>query len=226
MPSYTRGKKRPNLVFVLINDFLYFGFKSKDLTTITGVSTSDISALGHIPEGSTFGGKIKIIGANAPTPPKVSKKIPNATVEQQKTVSTYCDYSSLDDAQVLGWNLIKTKQSVNLRSLNVNRSSLTAIAELGDGSFYCFPMNRDDFESYGADLGLQSATGITTESERKRLVSGCSIPYPGKASKLLAGKSTFSSFFATSKADDLLSLGYSIESEEIIIDPGTVPFFI
>lgn len=223
MSSYTRGKKRENLVFVLINDLVYFGFKPKDLSSLMGITTSDITALGHVAVSAAVAGKIRIIGSQAPKPPRVSKKISGASVGQQRSVSTFCAYPSIATAQGAGWNLTKSRRSVTLRASSTDRPSLTAIAKLGDTSLYCFPMNKADFELYGTELGLESAATITTEAERKKLVSGASIPYPGRASKLLAGGSTFSSFFTTSKQGDVSTAGYDILSEEKIIATGVAP---
>lgn len=225
MPSYTRGKKRENLFFVLVNEFLYFGFKPKDLKSLTGITDADITALGHVSVANAFGGILRVIGANAPTPHRVSKKITTASIGQQKSVSTFCGYSSVSTAQGAGWSLIKSKKGVSLKPSNTARQSLTAIATLSYGFLYCFSMDKADYEAYGAGLGLLSAANITTEAERKRLVSGSSIPYPGRASKLLSGGSTFSSFFNSDKLDDVITAGYDILSEEKVIDPGVVPFF-
>lgn len=217
MPSYTRGKKRENLIFVLVNDLMYFGFKPKDISSLTGVSSSDIIALGHVQPSAVAAGKIRVIGAQAPKPPRVTKKLSGATVGQQKTVSTYCAYPNIGLAQAAGWNLTKGRRGVSLRASNASRSSLTAIATLSDGSLYCFPMNKADFEAYGAELGLDSSTKVTSDAERNKLVSGSSTPYPGRAAKLLTDGSTFSSFFTTSKQGDASEAGYDIVSEEKVL---------
>lgn len=217
MSNNTRGKKRSNLVFVLVNDSMYFGFKPKDISSLPGVSSSDVTALGHVQPGAVVTGKIRIIGAQAPKPPRVTKRLSGATVGQQQTVSTYCAYPSIGAAQAAGWSLTKSRRGVTLRASSASRASLTAIATLGDGSLYCFPMNKADFEEYGAELGLESAASITSDAERKKLVSGSSIPYPGRAAKLLANGSTFSSFFTSSKLGDVSQAGYDILSEEIIL---------
>lgn len=224
MPNYTRNKKRSELVFVLVNGLVYFGFKPKNLTQFSGISSSDITALGHTLADNTSLGLIKIIGAQAPKPPRVKKKLPNASVGQQQSISTFCAYNQLVAAQAEGWNLLESRKSVILRASNASRGSLTAIAKLSDDSLYCFPMNKADFESYGAELGLINSTSVTTEAERKHLVSGSSYPYPGRASKSLANGSTFSSFFATAKQEDLLDALYDILSEEKVINPGELPF--
>lgn len=215
MSSFTRGKKRTNLVFVTINDLMYFGFKPKDLTSLPGIQTADITALGHVQPNAIANGRIRVIGAKAPKPPRVTKRTGAATGQQ--TVSTYCGYNNIGLAQAAGWSLTKARGSVSLRSPTAPRQSLTAIAELGDGSLYCFPMNKSDFESYGAELGLKSSTTITSDAERNKLVSGASIPYPGRAAKLLANGSTFSSFFSTGEQSSVVEAGYDILSEEKIL---------
>ncbi len=220
MPSYTRGKTRPTLVFVAINDLLVFGFKPKDISSLTGVSASDVTALGHQAVSAVAAGKIRVIGSQAPKPPRVGKRLSGAAVGQQQSVSTYCSYTSISAAQAAGWNLIKGRRSVSLKASNASRPSLTAIATLSDGSLYCFPLNKADFDSYASELGLESATTVTTDTERKKLVSGSSTPYPGRASKLLAGSSTFSTFFSTSKQGDVSTAGYDILSEERVIATG------
>lgn len=216
MSSFTRGKKRPNLVFVIVNDQMYFGFKPKDLASLPGVAAADITALGHVQPNAVAAGKLKIIGASAPKPPRVMKKT-GATSGQQQSVSTFCGYNNIGLAQAAGWTLTKSRTGVSLRAQTSPRQSLTAIAELSDGSLYCFPMNKADFESYGAALGLKNSTTITSATERNKLVSGASIPYPGRAALLLAGGSTFSSFFSTASQGSVSEAGYDILSEEEIL---------
>ncbi|MCC5641209.1 hypothetical protein LC593_36485 [Nostoc sp. CHAB 5844] len=216
MSSYTRGKKRPNLVFVTINDLMYFGFKPKDLTSLPGVTAADVTALGHVQPNAVAPGRLKIIGASAPNPPRVLKKT-GAAAGQQQSVSTFCGYNNIGLAQAAGWTLTKSRTGVTLRAPTSPRQSLTAVAELSDGSLYCFPMNKADFESYGAALGLKNSTTITTTAERNKLVSGASIPYPGRAALLLAGGSTFSSFFSTGSQGSASEAGYDILSEEKIL---------
>lgn len=216
MSSYTRGKKRPNTVFVIVNDLMYFGFKPKDLASLPGIAAADITALGHVQPNAVAAGKIKIIGASAPNPPRVMKKT-GATAGQQQSVSTFCGYNNIGLAQAAGWTLTKSRTGVALRSQTSPRQSLTAIAELSDGSLYCFPMNKADFESYGAALGLKNSTTITSDAERNKLVSGASIPYPGRAALLLAGGSTFSSFFSTASQGSVAEAGYDILSEEKVL---------
>ncbi|AFY43664.1 hypothetical protein [Nostoc sp. PCC 7107] len=219
MPSFTRGKKREDLVYVLVNQSMYYGWKRKDIAALGGISEADLTNIGHLKaEGATLtAGNVIVIGAKSPQPARVTRKISNATVGQQQSVSTFCAYDKLAAALGAKWNASTSRRAVTLRAPVATRGSLTAIATLGDGSKYCFPMNKADFENYGAELGLTNATTINTDLERNKLVSGSTRPYPGRASKLLEDGSTFSSFFSTAGQGAALTAGYAILSEEVII---------
>lgn len=225
MSINTRGKKREDLVYVLVNAGMYYGWKRKDFSTIAGISDTDLTTIGHMKaEGATLtAGNIIVIGAKAPQPARVTRKIANAAVGQQQSISTFCAYNKLSEALGAKWNVSSTRKAVTLRAPNANRGSVTAIAVLTDGSTsikYCFPMNKADFDSFGVELGLEAATTITTDLERNKLVSGSTRPYPGRATKLLDDGSTFSSFFSTAKQGDLLTAGYAILSEAVVISTG------
>ncbi|PHJ60235.1 hypothetical protein VF14_11645 [Nostoc linckia z18] len=220
MPSYTRNKKREDVIFVAVNSVIRFGWKSKDLASVSGISQSDLTNdLGHTAQNAVTGsGLILVIGAQAPKPARVTKRLSNATVGQQQSISTFCAHDKLATALGKGWNLSKNRRSVTLRALSASRGSLTAIAKLSGDIHYCFPMNKADFEAYGSELGLESATNIT-DTERNKLVSGSSKPRPGRASKQLSDGSTFSSFYST--ATDVSAVGYDILSEEIVLAVAT-----
>lgn len=224
MPAYTRGKKRDQMTFVAVNTSIRFGWKSKDLSSITGVSAGDLTNLGHLQQSALTGaGLILVIGAQSPKPARVTRKISNAGVGQQQSVSTYCAYDKLAAILGAGWNLASAKRSVTIRNASPDRPSQTAIATLSDGSLYCFSMNKADFDSYAAALGLESASTITNATERNKLVAGCSKPRPGKAGLQLAGGASFSSFFSTDKLGSLLDAGYDVLSEEIVLLASAAP---
>jgi hypothetical protein len=218
MPSYTRNKKREDVIFVAVNTVIRFGWKSKDLASVSGISQSDLTNdLGHTTQSAVTGsGLILVIGAQAPKPARVSKKLSSATVGQQQSVSTFCAYDKLATALGKSWNLSKNRRSVTLKALSAQRGGLTAVATLSDGSRYCFPMNKADFEAYGAELGLESS-GTISNAERDKLVSGSSKPRPGRASKQLTDGSTFSSFYSSSMSEAASTAGYDILSEQIVL---------
>ena len=219
MPSYTRNVKRDILVFVRANTKILFGFKTKDLAAIGGVSTADITALGHISgtAATAQAGKILVVGASAPKPPRVTKRRENAAAGTQKSVSTYCDALGLSNALAAGWTLSKQGRGVMLKAASASRGTLTAIATLSNGAKYAFPMNKADFDQYGSALGLESSAIITTETERDSLVRGSRIPFPGRASIELASGATFSTFFASSNAGGLAGAGFSQLTEQVIL---------
>lgn len=218
MPAYTRGQKRDTMIFVAVNTSIRFGWKSKDLSAVTGITSTDITNLGHQKQSALTGtGLILVVGAQSPKPARVTRKLSGASVGQQQSVNTYCAHDKLAAALGAGWNLAKPSRGVTIRGASADRAGLTAIATLSDGSKYCFPMNKTDFDSYKTPLGLETAATITTATERAKLVSGCSKPRPGKAALQLAGGSTFSSFFSTAKMGDLLGAGYDVLAEEVVL---------
>lgn len=220
MPPYTRNVKRDKLVFVPVNAKILFGFKTKDFASLGGISSSDITALGHLTaeSASTQSGKILVIGASAPTPPRVTKRLENAAAGNQRSASTFCSSTSLASALNAGWTLSKQGRGVLLKAASASRGTLTAIATLSNGAKYAFPMNAADFNQYGAALGLESSAAITTDTERNALVRGSRVPYPGKASIELGDGGTFTSFFSTSKAGDLGEAGFNQLTEEVVLN--------
>ncbi len=202
MPSYTRGRRRDVTSFVAVNPVLMYGFKTKDLSALAGVSSADLSAqLGHTAQSAIPSGRLVVIGANAPKPDRVSKKL-IAAAGSQGSVSTFCAYNRLTNAIAGGWTMAKQGRDVGLRT---DGRSVTAIVPMSstNGLMYCYTMNRADFESYGAELGLVSASSITTEAEINRLVKGSTLPRPGRAMKVLSTGATVSTFYAPEKRTDL-----------------------
>lgn len=219
MPSYTRGQRRDQLTYVKANPVLYYGFKTKDFSSLSGVSGADLTALGHITAPAA--GTLLVIGANAPKPPRVSKRI-STSGSGQSTVSTFCGYDKVAAALAAGWSFQKAGRSVPLRS---SGRSVTAVVEISaNGPLYCFPMNAGDFQTYGADLGLQSAASITSDAELNRLVVGSSLPKPGKATKSLLNGSTFSSFYAPEKKTALQSTDtWRVNSDPRLLSAAAAP---
>lgn len=210
MPAYTRGRKRDQLRYVKVNPVLWYGFKTVDLSAIAGVSAADLTALGHT-ANPTGTGALLCIGANAPKPPRVTKKIAGASSTSQGSTSTFCAYDRLPQAAAAGWSVGKSGREVGLRT---SGRSVTALVEIAPGGvMYAFSMNAGDFASYGAELGLKSASSITTEAEINRVVFGSSLPRPGRASKELT-TGTITSFYDPSKKADLQqpSAGWRIQS--------------
>lgn len=198
MPAYTRGKKRNLARYVKANALLYYGFRTKDLSAVVGVSEADLAALGQL--STVPANSVACFGANAPKPPRVSKRIATTGTGQQ-SVSTFCSFDKLGAAIAAGWNLGKDGRSVGL---TVNARTVIAVAAIdATGPLYAFPMNAADFASYGEQLGLKSAATVTTAAEINRLIRGSSYPRPGRAMKMLDTGGTVQTFFDYSKLADL-----------------------
>lgn len=225
MPGYLRGKKRDQMTYVLVSEFAYFGFKTKDLSSVAGVTAADLTALGHV-RGTAqapfqpAAGRIVIVGANAPKPPRATKRIASAAAGAQQSVSTFCAVNNTGLAMAAGWNISKQRRGVFLRPVTSAKNSVTAIAELSDGSLYCFPMNKADYNTYAAQLGLKDSATEQSATEKAKLVSGSTIPKPGKASLEVSGGGSFSSFYSTSAKDTAAQAGFSIMTEEVVIANG------
>lgn len=207
MPTYTRGKLRDKTVYVKANASLYYGWRTKDLSQVPSISAADLTALGHI--SALPANAIACFGANAPKPPRVSKRLSGATATTQANIGTFCGYDKLAAALVGGWSLAKDGRAV---SLSTTARTVIAVAEVSAaGVLYAFPMNAADFGSYAAELGLKSNTSVTTASELARLVRASTYPQPGRAAKRLA-TGTVSSFYSYDKQGDLQAAGWTILS--------------
>ncbi len=217
MSTATRGKKRDVFTYVRVTSSIYYGWNAKDLTALPGISASDLTALGHISGGQTGGSEnlsvvIKISGAKAPLPARFTKKL-SAEGAAQSSVSTFCGWDKYTTATTAGWRQSEGRKTCNLQAPG-SKPSHSAVAELSDGTLYVFPMNKADFNSYGAALGLKTSATITTEAELARLVRGTTRPKPGRASLYIENIGTFSSFYSTIKMSDLGQAGYNILSSE------------
>lgn len=215
MPSYTRGVLRDN--FVAVRCFsatanTYFGFKTKDFSSIPNVDASDVQALGFtLPEAIPNGGLL-FLRANSPKPPRARKVIlKNPTVAQQGSISSYFSVENTSEVLAAGWTISKAALPVSLRATT---RFTTAIAKVSNGAYYCWNMNTADFAAYSDALGLLSATNITSAAERARLVRGASLPRPAKAVRKFDDGKTFSSFVSFDKIDDLGSTDLTLAAGE------------
>lgn len=223
MSKFNRGKTKDNLTFVSINDILFYGFNMKDAASISGVSAGDLTACGHLTPTQVADNDVKILvlSPNAPKPATYRKRLANNLGGQQQSFSTFVGHAARITALGAGFKPAKAGKGVSLRATPRNRGSkITAIAEMRNGLLYCWPMDAVDFAAVGSELGLQNASGITTEAERKVLVmspgGGCR---PGVAEKELDGGGTISSFYSHGT---VLPTGWSIKSEESLGIDGYV----
>lgn len=218
MPSYTRGKSRDKLTFVRMGaaSTLYYGFRTKDLAAVGGVSAADLTACGHQLVSEMAASNILILGANSPKPPRVRKRVAaNPTNAQQGSVSTFCAPASLGTAAAAGFFLSKGGRGVKITPTG---RSVTAAAEVSaTGGFYCFPMNSADFAEVSADLGLIIPNSA---AERAKCYTGTTSPRPAIVKKQIAGAagaagSTISTFCSYDKIDTAIVAGWEVIKEAI-----------
>jgi hypothetical protein len=208
MPSYTRNKKREKLTFVKVSltQALFYGFKTKDLASLSGVSADDLIALGHLDAAGLPATRITIIGANSPKPPRMRKivnKTPGANV--QASVSTYCAIDKIATAAAAEWQLVNAGRGVHVSN---NARTVTVGAKIAGGGYYLFPMNAADAASYAETLGLELPTALSGV-ERAQAFSGTSYPKPAVI-KIATAAGTFSSFCSHDAIDLALSVGYEL----------------
>lgn len=224
MPSYTRGRVRENLKFAKVHQGnLFYGFKPSSYANVTGISSSDITALGWVDAGGVPSGGIAVLGANSPKPVRVRKvllKRPN--VSQQGSASTFCAYNSIVAAQAAGWQITGTSRGVTVT--NTDRTK-TVGAEIDAGAgIYLFPKNANDVTTYGTTLGL-ILPGSLTQAERLRAFRGASRPRPPYV-KIIADAATgasFSSYCSYDKLDDALGAGFYLVRSEVLPPIPTLP---
>lgn len=220
MPAHIRGTRRELLRFVLINPVFCYGWKTIDLAAIAGVSAADIAALGHMDStaANAVANRVMVVGANSPKPGRVTRKFPGAVTTQRGSVSTFVGFNAQVAAVGAGWTLAGFPKGVRLTAPGPSRRSITAVAELSDGTRYAFPLNQADFELVRVPLGLQNSTEITTAVERQRLATGMSSTKPGLASNEDSGGS-LSTFYATASEETAAAAGFTIKTRERIAFP-------
>lgn len=213
MPSYTRGKYREILTYVLLYNTpvnVYYNWSAKDIAALAGVSKSDLtSALGHL--STVANSSLVIVGASSPKPPTVRKILNrNPTASQQGSVSTFCANGSLNTALSAGWKLSGRGR---ISSIQNNARTVTALAGVSNGAIYASPMNATDYNSYKTELGLIDPSTINTANERNVIVRGASRPRAAHATKTLSDGSTASGYYSPDAP--ILENGWTPDSPEI-----------
>ena len=220
MPSYLRGQERDLLRFVKVysDGNLYYGFNTKDFASLSGygLSQQEIDVLGHLALDAVPQAGILIFRANSPKPARVKKVINrNPTAEQIGNASTFIAGGQLRAASAEGWKLAVDGRGISLAS---NARHLSVIADLeGSDGLYAGSLNKNDYDTYGQTLGLQTKADITTQTDRQKVFSGSSRPRPPVVAKELDNGSTFTSICSASALSDATSdaNGFSLLKAEI-----------
>lgn len=226
MPASTRGVKRSEVTFVLVSEFLAYGWASADISALPGVSQAELTdGLGHLKEGSMFTGYVRVMGANAPKPARVKKQIPNAPFGTRSSVSTFCAYDKLAAAQVAGWQMSKPGRSMKVSVPGAGKRTWTGVMVLSNSLWYAQPVDAIAATPEVTDIiGILRPNQITANG-RKLLVRG-SRSKPGICEVPLADGSGVAQLpFSTQRRDNVLDAGYSIIRDELITyTTDVVPF--
>jgi hypothetical protein len=225
MASSARGRKREELTYVAASEFVMYGFKTFDISGVPGITASDLTALGHVKAAGMTpdATKVYVLRANAPKPPRVTKKATSGGVgtgtggagATPLTVSTFCSYNALSAAYAAKWTLAKQGRGITFRGEGSPTRQRTVAVPIG-GGFYCFSCDRSTFSTYGTALGLK---GALTDAEAKKAFMGASAPKPGTAgTKTTAG--SVSSFYDPSKKGDLAGAdaGWSLTEAILLME--------
>lgn len=217
MPQYTRGQTRDNLVFVQLSDIFCYGWKTKDLASLSGISSADLSTqLGHMTASvaSAIPNRIMVTGCNAPKPARAIMKRPTATVNEAAQISTYIAYDKAATATTNGWSISGYQRGVALTANVAGKRTVSAIAVLSNGVHYLTPMNQTDFDLVKTELGLLAASQISA-TESKTLARGMSKTRPGIA-LLQDNGGDLQSTYSTANKTTAATAGFDIKSDERI----------
>lgn len=214
MSSVQRGKVRDKETYVKVSatQQVFYGFFTKDLTAIPGISETDVvSGLGHNTPAivAAITGAITFFGANAPKPAvfkKVINRNPGAGV--QGSVTTYGDgteAAAILGASAVGFRKIKDIRKVTFRN---DARAITVGIKLPDSAgIYAQTINTADVNAYATELGL-ILPGNLSSIEREKAFRGSSTNRPLKVKKAL-NNSVITMPVSADKLNSALDLGWS-----------------
>jgi hypothetical protein len=182
------GRVRDTIWGVKVGPKIIYAWKgSSDPTQgVAGISDEDLIAdlgLINISEAKPSG-FIVVMGANAPKPPRLSKKGTNGD-----SVTTFCDPAKFSNALRKGYSIASRGRS---RGVTGSAQKDTAVVEIY-GLLYCWPAYPSLFTAGGGELatlcGIEKATTkITSAAETARVVFGTSRPRPAEGTfQILSG---------------------------------------
>ncbi len=190
MPNHLlRAKDTP--LYVKVNSLMSKFWNSTDISSTPGLKAGDYNKedLGHTDTPQT---SLVIVGANAPTPRRVVKILPQniGKKDRPNSISTFVSFDKQNAATTSKWKISKQEVlNIALKPNTPEAESVTAILEItasGSGAaavkyLYVYTVNKADFDDFAVDLGWKASSTITNDTERRRLVRGSSFPKPGKA---------------------------------------------
>lgn len=213
MPISTRGKKRDQLKAVAITNSLFYGFATKDLASIAGISAGDIVALGQKNTTDLGQGALVVYGAKAPRPGIFRKAV---TGGNQDSVTTFGDASTattIATAFAAGWKLQKP---IKPGSVGGGTRMRAIAVQVSNGLLVVCYIPKEDLTSGDATL-LGWKTSINA-ADIKKLVRGANNVKAARVSKTSdAGLTlTYPCGFDEIAAATSTEGGYSLTSAELV----------
>lgn len=223
MPVVTRGRKRNVPRAVPVTSSIWYGFYGTNLSAITGVSSSDETALG-LKDPATAGTGIAVVfGCKSPFPAKFRKKLGEATAENpitQSAVSSYGDgvnSAQIKAAAAAGWRLVSPVRTV---SFGPSAKSKNVAVPLSNGlySIHSIP-TAEAIEANATLMGWDLTLGST---KALKAVRGCKKMKPAKMQKSIDNK-VITYPCKWSKVGDAENAGWKKVHGEIITSDGPGP---
>jgi hypothetical protein len=188
MANYTQGISRDKIYFCEINALAVKRFKTKDYVSLPGISSSEFNEAELGLQLTAPSGKLILVGAQSPAPPRVSRPIRNTVdlnPDTQDRISTFCSYLTVATLTKPGvWTITQKSKAVSLRRDVGSTSAIVIVQNLAQLEYWLvIPINTTTFNAVKAPLGLGNPLEITTNIERARLSFRANNPRAGKASK-------------------------------------------
>ncbi len=174
MPASTRGKSKPLMRFVQVSQNVAFGWATRDLAALPGVTENELRVgLGHLDYGqvgaTVTGPLVAVVGANAPKPGRATKKL---TTGPADSVSTYMGRDRIATAKTFGWRPGKPAAPLRWRNPKPGARTVDIAVYLTNGEI---KIHQADPEVATAqrlqDLGLKLVKDVSALN-KPRLVRG------------------------------------------------------
>lgn len=183
MAFVSRGKPRNIIRAVRCTGAVFHGFKTKDLSGITGISEGDLTALGQVELGALASGEVAVFGAQTPKGArfrKVLNRVPQAGV--QGSVTTFGNGnvpSAIATAAGAGWGLVR---GVRLTTIRSTAKSISVGVPLSNGLIYVQPVPIQD-QGNATALGWILPANFGS-ADKAKAVRGANNMKPAKVTKI------------------------------------------
>lgn len=215
MTATTRGVNREEIFYIQVTSKILYGFKPIDITSITGVSATDTTALGWLDASTAAAasGKIRVFTPKSPTPARYRKLLNRRPAAGQRgSVSAYGnpdpDNGERKALVTAGWTKIKDGSTIKIQS---NEKRETVGVPLENGLIYVVNVDTPMAVAYASELGLLRATDLRSGSDILSCFYGTTRPNPAKVRRV-EGEGTL-----TMPCDDANAVGLQASGDWVIV---------